>query len=140
MSTVPISSTPRRTPEQVNEVMRAVSSSSTEPEKRFHKALRRNGVRSFRICDAELPGKPDIVLPSRKLAIFIDGDFWHGNQYRVRNQLTLEQQFLAVNNGKYWKRKIGNNIARDLKVTSQFVQQGAPVISLGRLGKMQSRF
>jgi DNA mismatch endonuclease, patch repair protein len=92
MSTLPITSTPRRKPEQVSEVKRAVGGSSTEPEKLFRKALRRNGVRSFRVCDEALPGKPDIVLPSRRLAIFIDGDFWHGNQYRVRGQLTLEQQ------------------------------------------------
>ncbi|HKV93704.1 MAG TPA: DNA mismatch endonuclease Vsr [Candidatus Angelobacter sp.] len=121
MSTLPVTSTPRRTPEQVSEVMRAVTASSTEPEKLFRKALRRNGIRSFRVCDEGLPGKPDIVIPSRKLAIFIDGDFWHGNQYRVRGQLTLEQQLTKINNSAYWNRKIGNNVARDIKITSQLL-------------------
>lgn len=124
MSTLPVTSTPRRTPEKVSEVMRAVASSSTEPEKTFRKALRRNGVRSFRVCDEALPGRPDIVIPSRRLAIFIDGDFWHGNQYRVRKRLTLEQQLQTVHNSGYWNRKIGSNVVRDLNVTSQLLDMG----------------
>lgn len=124
MSTLPVPSTPRRTRQQISEVMRAVASSATEPEKSFQKALRRNGIRSFKVCDVDLPGKPDIVIPSRKLAIFIDGDFWHGNQYRVRKHLTIEQQFQGVNNSPYWNRKIGNNIARDLRVTTQLLEEG----------------
>ena len=104
--------------------MRAVKASSTEPEKIFRKALRRNGVRSFRVCDEALLGKPDIVIPSRKLAIFIDGDFWHGNQYRVRKRLTLEQQFQTCTTDGYWNRKIGNNVVRDLTVTSQLLDIG----------------
>lgn len=128
MSTLPVTSTPRRTPEQVSEVMRAVGGSSTEPEKLFRKALRRNGVRSFRVCDEGLPGKPDIVIPSRRLAIFIDGDFWHGNQYRVRGQLTLEQQLKKINNSAYWNRKIGNNVARDINFTSQLLDLGWNVV------------
>jgi DNA (cytosine-5)-methyltransferase 1 len=108
--------------------MRAVSSSATEPEKLFRRALRQNGIRSFKVCDESLPGKPDIVIPNRKLAIFIDGDFWHGNQYRVRGKLTLEQQLKNVNNSAYWNRKIGNNIARDLGVTSKLLELGWKVI------------
>ncbi len=121
MSTLPITSTARRTSQQVSEVMRAVAGSGTEPEKIFQKALRRSGIHSFKVCDVNLPGKPDIVIPGRRLAIFIDGDFWHGNQYRIRKQLTLEQQFKGVNNSGYWNRKIGNNIARDLRVTAQLL-------------------
>jgi DNA (cytosine-5)-methyltransferase 1 len=128
MSTLPVTSIPRRTPEQISEVMRAVSASATGPEKLFRKALRQNGVRSFRICDEALPGKPDIVIPNRKLAIFIDGDFWHGNQYRVRGQLTLEQQLKKINNSAYWNRKIGNNVARDINVTSQLLDLGWNVV------------
>lgn len=124
MSTLPVTSTPRRTRQQVSEVMRAVASSATQPEKLFQKALRRNGIRSFKVCDVSLPGKPDIVIPGRKLAIFIDGDFWHGNQYRVRKHLTIEQQFQGINNSPYWNRKIGNNIARDLRVTTQLLEEG----------------
>ena len=124
MSTLPVTSTSRRTPEKISEIMRTVAASSTEPEKIFRRALRRNGIRSFRVCDEALPGKPDIVIPSRKLAIFIDGDFWHGNQYRVRKRLTLEQQLQGVNNSGYWNRKIGTNIVRDLNVTAQLLEAG----------------
>ena len=70
MSTLSVPSTPRRTRQQISEVMRAVASSATEPEKSFQKALRRNGIRSFKVCDVDLPGKPDIVIPSRKTCYF----------------------------------------------------------------------
>jgi DNA mismatch endonuclease (patch repair protein) len=127
MSTISVTS-PQRTREQVSDVMRAVASTSTEPERLLRKALRRNGLRSFRICAEELPGKPDIIVPSRKLAVFIDGDFWHGNQYKLRGQLTLEQQFKNVNNSAYWNRKIGSNIARDLNVTGKLLSLGWKVV------------
>jgi DNA mismatch endonuclease, patch repair protein len=84
MSTLSFTSQLRRTQAQITEVMRAVSSEGTQPEKLFRKALRSAGIRGFKVCLENLPGKPDIVIPSRKLAVLIDGDFWHGNQYRTR--------------------------------------------------------
>src|SRR5260370_33412118 len=105
MSTPPVTSHSRRTQAQVTEVMRAVPSESTEPEKLFRKALRRAGIRSFKICQEDLPGKPDIVIPGRKLAVFIDGDFWHGNQYRTRGHASVEGQLNEVNNADYgWQK------------------------------------
>ena len=124
MSTLPVTSQARRTQAQITEVMRAVPSSGTQPEKLFRKALRTAGIRSFKVCQEDLPGKPDIVIPSKKMAIFIDGDFWHGNQYRTRGYASLDQQLDAVNNGAYWQKKIGANIARDLRNTELLLQKG----------------
>lgn len=124
MSTLPLTSRSRRTQAQVTEVMRAVPSRATEPEKLFQKALRKAGIRSFKVCAEELPGKPDIVIPGRKLAVFVDGDFWHGNQYRTRGHSSLEQQLHGINNEAYWRRKIGSNIVRDLRNTNALLQAG----------------
>ena len=96
MATVPTRSP--RTAAQISEVMRRIPTKNTEPEAIFRKALRSAGVRSFRACVLDLPGKPDIVIPGKRLAIFIDGDFWHGNQYRVRGFDSLDEQ--AVLNSK----------------------------------------
>ena len=99
-----------RTAAQISEVMSRISAERTEPEVIFQKALRRAGIRSFRICDAKLPGKPDIVIPGKRLAIFIDGDYWHGNQYRLRGFESLGQQLFSVRNAAYWTNKISRNV------------------------------
>jgi DNA (cytosine-5)-methyltransferase 1 len=124
MSTLPLTSQPRRTQAQITEVMRAVPRKSTEPERLFRKALRKAGIRGFKICQENLPGKPDIVIPGRRLAIFIDGDFWHGNQYRTRGHATLEDQLNGIHNAEYWQLKIQSNIERDLRYTSELLNAG----------------
>jgi len=60
-----------------------------------------------------LPGKPDIVLPSRRIAIFIDGDLWHGGQWERRGKLALEEQFQVTLSKEYWLQKIRGNMERD---------------------------
>jgi DNA mismatch endonuclease Vsr len=117
-----------RTPEQVSEVMRRISSSRTEPELSFHRALRRAGVRSFRVCAPELPGKPDIILPSKRLAIFIDGDFWHGHQYAHRGHASLDSQLNGIHNQAYWTVKIRRNVERDFRNTSLLIESGWKVL------------
>jgi len=108
--------------------MKAVHGTATEPERIFRKALRKAGIRSFKVCEESLPGKPDIVIPGRRLAIFIDGDFWHGNQYRTRGHINLDQQLNGVHNAAYWRGKIGSNIARDLRNTAELLRAGWRVV------------
>lgn len=103
---------------QVSEVMSRVRSEHTEPERLLANALRRAGIRSFRASDATLPGKPDIVIPGKGLAIFVDGDYWHGNQYRLRGYESLQDQLFGVNNAQYWSSKIAKNIKRDFDNTA----------------------
>jgi DNA (cytosine-5)-methyltransferase 1 len=108
--------------------MAGIGSRDTGPERIFRKALRRLGVRSFKLCQDTLTGKPDIVLPRRKVAIFIDGDFWHGHQYRTRGFGSLDEQFAGVHNAAYWPAKISRNIERDFRNTSALLKKGWRVL------------
>lgn len=107
--------------------MRRVSSSNTTPELLFRKALWKRGLR-YSICKTELPGKPDIVLPSHQLAIFIDGDLWHGGQWRVRGKVALEEQFGITLSRDYWLQKIRRNMARDCDSTHKLLCSGWTVL------------
>ena len=69
----------RQTPEQRHRNMAAVRSRNTKPELALRYALWHNGFR-YRVNDNSLPGKPDIVLPKYRTAIFIHGCFWHGHK------------------------------------------------------------
>jgi len=81
-----------RNSQTISDIMRRVKSYNTEPEIIFRKALWAHGFR-YRSHNFDLPGKPDIVLSSKRLAIFVDGDFWHGNQWKKRNLTSLNEQF-----------------------------------------------
>jgi DNA mismatch endonuclease (patch repair protein) len=94
-------------PEKRSEVMRAVQSRDTTPEIAVRKCAHGMGLR-FRLHSARLPGSPDIVFPSRRLAVFVHGCFWHGHDCPrgARKPAT---------NADYWRAKIARNVARDLK-------------------------
>ena len=107
--------------------MRRVRSVGTTPEVELRKALWAQGLR-YRISPSSLPGKPDIVLPKFKLAIFVDGDFWHGGQWKKRNLRQLEDQFRFTANRDYWLQKIRRNMHRDCITTAQLQGQGWVVL------------
>jgi DNA mismatch endonuclease (patch repair protein) len=73
-----------------------------------------------------VPGHPDLVIRSRKLAIFVDGDFWHGNAWRLRGLPNLAALF--PNRTAWWVAKIERNVQRDLEVTRQLESKGWRVI------------
>src|SRR5690348_3712071 len=104
---------------EISAIMRKVHSRDTSPEMTFRKALWARGVR-YNVCPDDVAGKPDIVIPSRRLAIFIDGDFWHGGQWQRRGLATLEDQFRETETKRksYWLRKIRRNIQRDCRNTA----------------------
>ena len=62
--------------------------------------------------DKRLPGSPDIAIPRHNIAIFVDGEFWHGKDWETR-KLRLKR------NREYWIEKIEENIARDKRVDDQ---------------------
>jgi DNA (cytosine-5)-methyltransferase 1 len=119
---------PTRPRSQTAKIMSRISSAHTEPEKIFRKALRKLGTRAFTLCDSRLPGKPDVVLPGKRTAIFIDGDFWHGNQYRLRGFKTQNEQLFGVSNFEYWSEKISRNVARDFRNTAELLESGWRVL------------
>ena len=73
-------------PEKRSAVMRRVKGRDTTPEKTVRRLLTRLGAR-YRLHRKDLPGKPDIVMPGRRLALFVHGCFWHGHDEAAREAL-----------------------------------------------------
>lgn len=92
--------------------MRRVRNKGTNIELILRKALFKKGLR-FRVKN-RLFGKPDIIFPSKKIAIFCDGDFWHGKNYEKEKK----------NYKKFWKDKILINLKRDKKVNRALKKEG----------------
>lgn len=84
------------------------------------KALWTNGYR-YRIHAKGVIGKPDIVFPKQKIAIFIDGDFWHGHNWEIKKSK-------LSSNKAYWIPKIERNIQRDKEVTRTLIANGWTVL------------
>src|SRR5207247_11204374 len=92
-------------PQKRSAVMRRVKGRDTTPELAVRKLIWRLGGR-YRLHRADLPGKPDIVLPGRRLAVFVHGCFWHGHDCARGARVPKA-------NRDYWTTKIGRNRARD---------------------------
>jgi DNA mismatch endonuclease (patch repair protein) len=92
-------------PEQRHKCMSHIKSKDTSIENLFRKALWREGIR-YRKNYGRLPGKPDIAITKSRIAIFCDGEFWHGKDWNSRKDR-------LQTNRDYWIRKIERNIDRD---------------------------
>jgi DNA mismatch endonuclease (patch repair protein) len=101
--------------EQRKQNMERIKSKDTEPEKIFRKALWHKGIR-FRKNVENVFGKPDICIKSKKIAIFIDSEFWHGKMY-------LEGK-IPKSNIDYWIPKLERNIQRDQDVNRTLASDG----------------
>lgn len=95
---------------------------NTAPELLLRKALWALGAR-YRLHPSDLPGKPDLVFRSRRVAVFCDGDFWHGRNWEERRR-RLERG----SNAEYWTAKIQRNRARDAEVDAQLREMGWRVV------------
>lgn len=111
-----------RDPRVTSRIMSAVRNRDTKPELALRRALWRCGLR-YRLR-SKVQGKPDIAFPGVKVAVFVDGDFWHGNAWRVRGMPTFESQFDSMNNAQFWRDKITANMARDVEVTARLTAVG----------------
>jgi len=116
-----------RSDQDISAIMRKVRSSDTTPEVVFRKALWARGVR-YRVAPAAMPGKPDVVISAKRIAVFIDGDFWHGNQWRRRGRASLEDQFTQTRSREYWLAKIRRNMQRDCQTTAALLADGWTVL------------
>jgi len=92
------------TPER-SKLMSKIKCKDTQPEILLRKALWAAGLR-YRLNVAKLPGKPDIVFRKHKVAVFVDGDFWHGYKWE-------EKKPRIKSNADYWIKKIERNMQRD---------------------------
>jgi len=99
--------------------MQAVKAKNTGPEITVRRALHALGYR-FRLHRKDLPGKPDIVLPGRKKAIFVHGCFWHGHGC-AKGQPPKSRL-------DYWLPKLEQNIERDRMKKEQLELQGWSVL------------
>ena len=102
-------------------VMASVKSKNTKPELCVRSAAHKLGLR-FRLHRKDLPGKPDMVFPSRHIALFVHGCFWHGHDCpHGRRQ--------PATNVEYWQSKIKRNTERDTRVQAELVGLGwKPII------------
>jgi DNA mismatch endonuclease (patch repair protein) len=94
----------------------------TKPELVLRRALWTRGYR-YRTNVADLPGVPDIVFPATRLALFVDGDFWHGKNWDIRRP-KLEKG----HNPAYWISKIERNMERDIEQSHELSVTGWHVL------------
>lgn len=104
-----------RSPDQRRRIMQSVRTKDTGPEWIVRRLLHRQGYR-FRLHSRHLPGRPDIVLPSRRIAIFVHGCFWHGHECRKGR--------LPKSRLEYWQPKIAANRHRDTKNVKELAALG----------------
>ena len=117
-------SNPPVTNKATSNAMRANRRADTGPELAVRSLLHRRGYRfwkDFRIVEDAVRVRADIVFPSARLAIFIDGCFWHG---------CPEHHRMPASNLEYWKGKLARNLARDKLVTDGLKRAGWTVLRL----------
>ena len=110
------------TKDQRRRNMQHIRSNDTSIEVKLRKALWHKGYR-YRKNDSRLPGKPDIVLTKYKIAIFCDGEFFHGKDWEI-----LKPRLEKGKNPDYWVKKIERNIQRDEEKDQQLNFMGWTVI------------
>lgn len=107
-------------PEKRSWTMAQVKDRDTRPERVVRSLLHRLGCR-FRLHRADLPGKPDIVLPKRRTVIFVHGCFWH-------RHAGCRRATMPASNTEYWKRKFSRTVARDAQNTLRLERSGWRVL------------
>lgn len=110
------------TPEQRSAVMRRVKGRDTAPELKVRRLLRGVGI-GYRLGGCGLPGRPDVVMKGRRIALFVHGCFWHGHDCPRGARLPGA-------NADYWAAKIARNRARDARVTAELEAAGWRVLTL----------
>lgn len=90
----------------------------TKPELALRAALRANGLVGYRIDRKTLPGRPDISFGRAKVAVFVDGAFWHGHP----------SAYTLGKSGVYWDEKIARNMARDRAADEALAAMGWTVL------------
>jgi len=107
----------------VRKTMQSNKRSGSAPELAVRKALWAIGLRGYRLNVKALPGKPDIVYPRAKVAVFVQGCFWH-------HCPKCRCGKWPIRNARYWKAKIGRNAERDRQVTAELSERGYEVVAL----------
>lgn len=107
------------TSQQRSKIMSAIKSTGTKPEIRIQKALWHLGYR-YRKNNKTVFGRPDITFKTRKIAIFVDSEFFHGKDWE-----TIKK---PQTNTEFWQKKIVRNMERDLEVNKFLTENGWTVL------------
>jgi len=107
--------------DQRSKIMSGIRSSrNASTELRLIRIMRRHKITGWR-RNIRLPGKPDFVFLQKRIVVFVDGDFWHGNPRRFR---------MPTTNQRYWRAKITGNKERDRRVSNALRRSGWFVIRM----------
>ena len=98
--------------------MARVKSRNTGPELLLRRALFAAGVRGWRCNRKDLPGKPDVAFGPARVAVFVDGGFWHGHP----------SKWWPGRSGDYWDTKIARNMERDAHNNESLAADGWQVL------------
>ena len=109
-----------KTSKERSKLMAKIKSKDTRPELVLRKLLWNAGLR-YRKNLKKLPGSPDLVIQKYKVAIFIDGEFWHGYNWE-------EKKERIKSNKEYWIPKIERNMVRDREASQQLEYLGYTVL------------
>ncbi|EMU3363338.1 very short patch repair endonuclease [Neisseria gonorrhoeae] len=108
------------TPEQRKKCMQSNKSTGTKPELVLAKAMWALGLR-YRKNSGSIFGKPDFSFKKYKVAVFVDGEFWHGKDWE-------QKKAVIKGNREFWIAKIERNIQRDIEVTGRLKAEGWTVL------------
>jgi len=100
--------------------MASIKGRDTKPEIALRRALWAKGIRGYRCHLRAIPGSPDVAFTRWRVAVFVDGVWWHGHP----------DHFRPGARGPYWDRKIAGNIARDARVDEQLKELSWRVVRL----------
>ena len=99
-----------------SKIMSAIRSRNTKPELLLRRKLWQDGLRGYRLHWNKVPGRPDIAFPGKKIAIFVNGCFWHRCPHCNPS--------MPKSNIKFWKMKFDKNVKRDAVKLSLLKNQG----------------
>jgi DNA mismatch endonuclease, patch repair protein len=109
-------------PEVRSKMMSGIRGKNTKPEFVVRRVLFAEGFR-FRLHRRDLPGAPDVILPGRKVAIFVHGCFWHQHQ-------SCRFAKLPATRPDFWKNKLDGNVRRDEQAIDQLGAAGWRVLTV----------
>ena len=108
--------------EKRSAIMSRIRDRDTKPERIVRSVLHRLGLR-FRLIAGDLPGRPDIVLRSRRTVVFVNGCNWHGHR-------CAKGRSRAKVNAEFWAKKLSDNVKRDRKNLVALRRQGWRVVAV----------
>ena len=108
------------TPEQRSRVMSRVRGKDTKPELALRRAMWAVGLRGWRCHRRDLPGRPDVAFGRARVAVFVDGAWWHGHP----------RYYTPGKSGDFWDAKIARNVERDRAADAALASLGWRVVRL----------